>query len=145
MPCMLTLFQANVEVWAWAANERAARTTHRFVKAGGVNGQVMADSLKPLKLFDDDLERVLVQDSAGVRGPKHADGDASLFQKGHVLDAAYRPLKLARMKSPFMRAMTSSLISLGQTASHRPMLVQLPKSSAFACATMAMARSARSG
>src|ERR1035438_10044504 len=58
--------------------------------------------------------------------------------------AAYRPLKLARMKSPFMRAMTSNLISFGQTASHRPILVQLPKSSPFACATMAMARSARS-
>src|SRR5205085_8698133 len=38
-------------------------------------------------------------------------------------------LQLARMKSRFMRAITSSLISLGQTASHSPMLVQPPKSS----------------
>jgi hypothetical protein len=34
-----------------------------------------------------------------------------------------------------MRAMTSSLISLGQTASHSPMLVQPPKSSPLAWAS----------
>src|ERR1035437_7257132 len=49
------------------------------------------------------------------------------------------------MKSPFMRAITSSLISFGHTASHSPMLVQLPKSSCLACATMVMARWARYG
>ena len=39
-----------------------------------------------------------------------------------------------------MLAMTSSGISLGQTPVHSPMLVQLPKPSAFICATMLRAR-----
>ena len=40
------------------------------------------------------------------------------------------------MKSRFIRAITSSVISLGHTASHSPMLVQLPKPSALYCRTM---------
>ena len=40
--------------------------------------------------------------------------------------ARQRPVAWACRKSRFMRAMTSSLISLGQTASHSPMLVQPP-------------------
>jgi hypothetical protein len=40
MPCRLTLFQANVEVWAWAAKERVARMAQGFIEAGSVNSSV---------------------------------------------------------------------------------------------------------
>src|SRR5260370_37004770 len=56
-----------------------------------------------------------------------------------------RRLQLARIKSRFMRAITSSLISFGHTASHSPMFVQLPNSSRFTAATMLRMRSWRSG
>src|SRR5215472_7820009 len=51
----------------------------------------------------------------------------------------------ARMKSRFIRAITSNWISFGHTASHSPILVQLPKASALAWATIAKARVSRSG
>jgi len=45
---------------------------------------------------------------------------------GRLNPSYSRQLQLAATKSRFMRAMTSSLISLGRTASHFPMLAQLP-------------------
>ncbi len=48
--------------------------------------------------------------------------------------------RLALRKSAFIRPMTSSGMPLGQAASHSPTLVQWPKPSAWAWATMAMAR-----
>jgi hypothetical protein len=45
----------------------------------------------------------------------------------------------------FIRSITSSFMSFGQTASHSPMLVQLPKVSSLACAAIANTRDPRSG
>jgi len=51
---------------------------------------------------------------------------------GRLNPSYSRRLQLAATKSRFMRAMTSSLISLGQTASHSPIMVQLPNNSRLA-------------
>ena len=51
----------------------------------------------------------------------------------------------ARSRSRFKRAMNSSGISFGQTASHSAWFVQLPNSSRAIAATMFSVRSSRSG
>src|SRR5215813_9703796 len=47
-----------------------------------------------------------------------------------------RAVQLANRKSRFIRAITSRRISFGQTASHSPILVQLPNISCLTCATI---------
>ena len=56
-----------------------------------------------------------------------------------------RGRKTARSRSRFSRAMNSSGISFGHTASHSAWLVQLPNSSRSIAATMFSVRSSRSG
>src|SRR5262245_45233375 len=60
--------------------------------------------------------------------------------------AGRRPrMRLALIQSRFMRAMFSTLIRLGQAASHSKWFVQWPKPSASICATILSTRSQRSG
>ena len=68
------------------------------------------------------------------RGPLPGPGAGVRGLRGVQIAFAGRPVarpaeKLARSRSRFSRAMNSRLISLGQTASHSPGLVQLPKPS----------------
>ena len=54
--------------------------------------------------------------------------------------AGYFPFNSATAYSRFMRAMKLRLISFGQTASHEPVTVQLPKPSASIAVTMLATR-----
>ena len=69
-----------------------------------------------------------------LQGPR-----LGLVVRAYSLEAPFRRMA-ARRKSPFMHAITPSLISLGHTASHSPILVHPPKRSSPARAVIARAR-----
>ena len=93
------------------------------VRIGGDTGQpiTLGDAGAPFVAIAREVQRRAAEES-GKKGP-------SIRSKNRLRAIFVRSSPL--MKSRFIRAITSSVISFGHTASHSPMLVQLPNPSAL--------------